>query len=260
MTVSKSDRMTVPQFRELKQADRKITVLTAYDYIGAKLVDEAGVDAVLVGDSLGNVVQGQNTTLPVTVEQMIYHAQMVKRGAKRALVIVDMPFPSSQLGPEHAVATAARILKETEADAVKVEGGKNRAKTIQAIVEAGIPVMGHCGLLPQNIKAMGTYKIQRNGEQILEDVLAVEQAGAFSIVLELIPADLAAGVTAKTMIPTIGIGAGKGCDGQVLVFHDLLGFSDRQAPKHVKPYAHLYQIALDALTQYREDVEKNVVP
>lgn len=257
MTVSKPDRMTVPQFRELKLSDRKITMLTAYDYVGAQLVDASGFDAILVGDSLGNVVQGRNTTLPVTVEQMIYHAQMVKRGTKRALVIVDMPFPSSQLGPEHAVATAARILKETEADAVKVEGGKNRAETIRAIVEAGIPVLGHCGLLPQNIKAMGTYKIQRNGEQILEDVLAVEQSGAFGTVLELIPADLAVDLTAKTAIPTIGIGAGKGCDGQVLVFHDLLGFSDRPAPKHVKPYANLYQTALDALTQYREDVERN---
>jgi len=254
------DRVTIPVFRELKHSSRKISVLTAYDFPSAKLADEAGMDAVLVGDSLANVVQGRTTTLPVTLEQMIYHAQMVRRAVKRALIVVDMPFPTCQLGPKTAIESAARVLQETEVDAVKIEGGKNRAETIRAVVEAGIPVFGHCGLLPQNIKMTGGYKIQRDGKQLLEDVLAVEQAGAFAVVLELIPDDLAKELTAATSIPTIGIGAGKHCDGQVLVFHDVLGFSDRPAPKHVKSYAKLYQIAVEALRQYRDDVETGKFP
>ena len=248
-------RMTAPGFLQKKQLGHKITVVTAYDYPSARLVDAAGMDAVLVGDSLANVVQGRNTTLPVTIEQMIYHAQMVIRAVKNALVIVDMPFPTSQSGGAVALETAARILKETEADAVKIEGGQSQAETIRTVVEAGIPVMGHCGFLPQNIRKMGGYKIQRDRQQLIDDVLAIEAAGAFAVVIELVPPELAAEISKMTAIPTIGIGAGGGCDGQVLVFHDLLGFADTPPPKHVKQYASIFDTALAALEKYKMDVE-----
>ncbi|MCL2117761.1 MAG: 3-methyl-2-oxobutanoate hydroxymethyltransferase [Planctomycetaceae bacterium] len=249
------ERMTVPGFRQKKQQGKKLTVVTAYDYPGARLVDVAGMDAILVGDSLANVVQGRNTTLPVTVEQMIYHAQMVMRAVKHALVIVDMPFPTGQLGPSAALDAAARILKETEADAVKIEGGQSRMETIRTVVEAGIPVMGHCGFLPQHIRKMGSYKIQRDRQQIINDVLALEAAGAFAVVVELVAPELAAEVSQMVTIPTIGIGAGGGCDGQVLVFHDLLGFADTPPPKHVRQYASIFDTALTALENYKNDVE-----
>ena len=252
---NRKERMAVPGFLEKKQQGQKITVVTAYDYPGACVVDAAGIDAILVGDSLANVVQGRATTLPVTLEQMIYHAQMVMHAVKKALVIVDMPFPTCQSGGVAALEAAVRILKETEADAVKIEGGQSRAETIRTVVEAGIPVMGHCGFLPQNIRMMGGYKIQRDRQQLIDDVLAVEAAGAFAVVLELIPQELAAEVSQLTSIPTIGIGAGGGCDGQVLVFHDLLGFSDTPPPKHVKQYASIFEIALAALAKYKNDVE-----
>ncbi len=248
-------RMTAPKFQAKKQLGKKLTVVTAYDYPSARVVDAAGIDAILVGDSLGNVVQGRNTTLPVTMEEMIYHAQMVMRAVKNALVIVDMPFPSCQMGEIAAIEAAARILKATEADAVKIEGGQSRIETIRAVVEAGIPVMGHCGLLPQNIRKMGGYKIQRDRQQLVDDVLAVEAAGVFAVVLELIPPELAAEVSQMTAVPTIGIGAGGGCDGQVLVFHDLLGFSENPPPKHVRQYASIYETALSALEKYKNEVE-----
>lgn len=248
-------RMTAPKFQAKKQLGKKLTVVTAYDYPSARVVDAAGIDAILVGDSLGNVVQGRNTTLPVTMEEMIYHAQMVMRAVKNALVIVDMPFPSCQTGENAAIEAAARILKATEADAVKIEGGQSRIETIRAVVEAGIPVMGHCGLLPQNIRKMGGYKIQRDRQQLVDDVLAVEAAGVFAVVLELIPPELAAEVSQMTAVPTIGIGAGGGCDGQVLVFHDLLGFSENPPPKHVRQYASIYETALSALEKYKNEVE-----
>ena len=251
----RSGRLTAPRFQSKKQSGKKLTVVTAYDYPSARLVDEAGIDAILVGDSLGNVVQGRNTTLPVTIEQMIYHAQMVMRAVKNALVVVDMPFPTCQMGEIAAIEAAARILKETEADAVKIEGGQSRIETVRAVVEAGIPVMGHCGVLPQNIRKMGGFKIQRDRQQLVDDVLGIEAAGAFAVVLELVPPELAAEVSQMTTIPTIGIGAGGGCDGQVLVFHDLLGFSDALPPKHVKQYASIYETALNALQNYKNDVE-----
>ena len=250
--------MTAPKFQNKKQSGKKLTVVTAYDYPSAKLVDAAGIDAILVGDSLGNVVQGRNTTLPVTIEQMIYHAQMVMRAVKNAMVIVDMPFPTCQMGENVAIEAAARILKETEADAVKIEGGQNRIETIRALVEAGIPVMGHCGLLPQNIRKMGGFRIQRDRQQLVDDVLSVEAAGVFAVVLELVPPELAIEVSQMAAIPTIGIGAGGGCDGQVLVFHDLLGFSETTPPKHVKQYASIYETALKALEQYKNDVENGI--
>ncbi|MCL2622564.1 MAG: 3-methyl-2-oxobutanoate hydroxymethyltransferase [Planctomycetaceae bacterium] len=252
------ERMTVPKFLQKKQLGKKITVVTAYDYPGARLVDAAGIDAILVGDSLANVVQGRSTTLPVTIEQMIYHAQMVVRAVKNAMVIVDMPFPTSQSGGAATLDAAARIFKETEADAVKIEGGQSRAKTIRTVVEAGIPVMGHCGFLPQSIRKMGGYKIQRDRQQLIDDVSAVEAAGAFAVVLELIPPEWGTEISKMIAIPTIGIGAGGGCDGQVLVFHDLLGFSDTPPPKHVKQYASIYEIALAALEQYKNDVENSL--
>ena len=249
------ERMTVPKFLGMKQPGKKITVVTAYDYPSARAVDAAGIDAILVGDSLANVVQGRTTTLPVTLEQMIYHALLVMRAVNHALVIVDMPFPASQSGGSAAREAAARILKETEADAVKIEGGQSRAETIRTVVEAGIPVMGHCGFLPQNIRKTGGYKIQRDRRQLIDDVLAVEAAGAFAVVLELVAPELAAEVSQLTGIPTIGIGAGGDCDGQVLVFHDLLGFADTPPPKHVKQYASLYEIALTALEKFKNEVE-----
>jgi 3-methyl-2-oxobutanoate hydroxymethyltransferase len=249
------ERMTAPGFLKKKQLGKKLTVVTAYDYPGARLVDAAGMDAILVGDSLANVVQGRNTTLPVTMEQMIYHAQMVMRAVRHAMVIVDMPFPTSQSGGTAALEAAARILQETEADAVKIEGGQSRLETIRTVVDAGIPVMGHCGFLPQSIRKMGGYKIQRDRQQLIDDVLAVESAGVFAVVLELVPPELASEISRMTTVPTIGIGAGGGCDGQVLVFHDLLGFSDALPPKHVKQYASIFETALSALEQFKRDVE-----
>ena len=236
-------------------------VLTAYDFPSAAILDACGVDAILVGDSLGNVVQGRQTTLPVTLDQIIYHAEMVARAASRALVIVDLPFPFCQLGPKTATKAAARILKETQADAVKIEGGANRAATIAAVVEAGIPVIGHCGLLPQDVHRLGGYVVQRDQDRLLADVAAVEVTGAFGVVLECVTADIAAKATRKTGIPTIGIGAGSHCDGQVLVFHDLLGFSaDAKVPRHVKRYADLRQTIGDAVKQYVEEVQNGTFP
>ncbi len=255
-------KLTPPQFRDLKNR-RKIVMLTAYDYPGAALADQAGVDVILVGDSLGNVVQGKATTLPVTLKQIIYHAEMVTRAVSNAMVAVDLPFPFCQLGPKAALRAATKILKETLADAVKIEGGADRAPTIAAVVAAGIPVIGHCGLLPQNVRKMGGFTVQRNREQLLADVAAVEDAGAIGIVLECMPAPIAAEATRSISIPTIGIGAGPDCDGQVLVFHDMLGFTASETtkiPKHVKKYADLRRIVGDAISAYADDVRNKTFP
>ena len=255
-------KLTPPKFRELK-GTRKIVMLTAYDFPSAAILDACGVDAVLVGDSLGNVVQGRKTTLPVTLEQVIYHAEMVVRAVSEALVIVDIPFPFCQLGPKAATKAAARILKETQADAVKIEGGADRAGTIAAVTAAGIPVIGHCGLLPQDVRKLGEFAVQRDRERILADAAAVESAGAFGIVLECMTTDIAAEATRLAGIPTIGIGAGPHCDGQVLVFHDLLGFSpgkNAKVPRHTKRYADLRQTIEDAAKQYAKDVQNGVFP
>ncbi len=214
-------QLTAPQFTALKAAGRKISMLTAYDFATAQLVDAAGVEGILVGDSLAMVVQGRENTLPVTLDQMIYHAEMVGRAVRRALVVVDLPFPSFHLGIHRAIESAARILKETRCQAVKLEGGVEQAEVIEGLVRAGIPVMAHCGLCPQSVHALGGYRMQRDEDRLLDDALAAQQAGAFAVVLECIPAAAAARITAKLQIPTIGIGAGAGCDGQVLVFHDL---------------------------------------
>jgi 3-methyl-2-oxobutanoate hydroxymethyltransferase len=252
--------VTVPRFVALKAAGRKITVLTAYDYPTAALVDSTGIEGIIVGDSLSMVVQGHGNTLPVTLDQMIYHAEMVGRAIRHALVIVDMPFPTCYLGVQQAIAAAGRILKETRCQAVKVESGLDQAEVIAGLVSAGIPVMAHSGLRPQGVHQLGGYSIQRDRERLLAEAKAAEQAGAFAIVLECIPQDLAAETTAAIRIPTIGIGAGAGCDGQVLVFHDLLGITQGRVPRHVRQYAELGKAITDAVTRYRDDVRAGTFP
>ncbi|MEN6497836.1 MAG: 3-methyl-2-oxobutanoate hydroxymethyltransferase [Thermoguttaceae bacterium] len=258
--ISEQGRITVPKFMAMKAAGQKITMLTAYDYTMARLVDSTGIEGILVGDSLGMVIQGHATTLPVTLDQTIYHAEMVGRAVEHALTVVDMPFPTFQLGPQKAIESAARILKETSCQAVKLEGGTDQADVIAALVGAGIPVMAHCGLRPQNVHQLGGYRVQRDRERLTADALAAEQAGAFALLLECIPAELAAQITAAVKIPTIGIGAGAGCDGQILVFHDLLGLGTGRVPRHVKVYAELGRLATEAITQYRDEVRQQVFP
>ncbi len=252
--------LTVPRFTALKSQGRKISMLTAYDYTMARLLDEAGVDALLIGDSLAMVVQGHDTTLPVTLDEMIYHARLVGRAVRRALTIVDLPFPTYHLGETAAVEAAARVLKETNCQAVKLEGGSDQAEVIAALVRAGIPVMAHCGLRPQNVRVLGGYRVQRQQEALVADAKAAEQAGAFGVVLECIPADVARRITAELNIPTIGIGAGNGCDGQVLVVNDLLGLTVGFTPRFVKAYADLGNTIQDAVRRYCEEVQSGQFP
>lgn len=253
--------ITVPRFTRLKQSGRKIVMITAYDYPSAALADMAGVDGILVGDSLGMVVQGRPTTLPVTLEQMIYHAEMVARAASRALVVVDLPFLTYQTGIRDAINNAGRILKETQAQAVKLEGGQDQAELIAALTAAGIPVLAHLGLRPQAIRASGGYRVERDRERLLADADAVQQAGAFAVILECTPAAIAAELTTRLNIPTIGIGAGPSCDGQILVFHDLLGYSPQpRRPKHAKQYAELGRVIQEAIKQYIEEVQTGRFP
>jgi 3-methyl-2-oxobutanoate hydroxymethyltransferase len=255
-----SAAVTLPDFTRWKQQGRKISVLTAYDYTTARLLDGAGVDCLLVGDTLGMVVQGWETTLRVTVDQMVYHAEMVARAARRALVIADLPFLSYQVSPEQAILSAGRFLKETRCQAVKLEGGRRMAATIAALVEAEIPIMGHVGLTPQSVRRIGGYKVQRNGDVIVADAEAVAEAGAFAIVLECVPADIAARITESLPIPTIGIGAGPYCDGQVLVSADLLGLFDEFRPKFVRRYADLGSQIKKAAAAYVADVTSGKFP
>lgn len=244
----------------MKSEGRKLTVLTAYDYTMAGLVDAAGVEGILVGDSLSMVVQGRQNTLPVSLDEMIYHAEMVGRAVRRALVIVDMPFPSHLLGPHKAIENAGRILKETHCQAVKLEGGVEQAETIAALTSAGIPVMAHVGLRPQSVHQLGGYHVQRDEEQLLVDATAAEQAGAFAVVLECLPAQAAANITSKLAIPTIGIGAGAECDGQVLVINDLLGIHSGYVPKFVKAYANMGEEIVRAVGQFRDEVRDGDFP
>jgi 3-methyl-2-oxobutanoate hydroxymethyltransferase len=253
-------QITVPEFTAMKGAGRKITVLTAYDYPTAKLVDSAEIEGVLVGDSLSMVVQGHANTLPVTLDEMIYHAEMVGRAVRHALVIVDMPFPSFHLGKYKAVENAGRVLKETRCQAVKLEGGVDQAEVIAALVSAGIPVMAHCGLRPQSVHQLGSFRVQRDEEQLLTDATAAQQAGAFAVVLECIPSAAARHITAQLSIPTIGIGAGADCDGQVLVFHDLLGMLPDRTPRHAKAYADLGNTIVDAVSRFRDEVRGGSFP
>lgn len=255
-----SARMTVPKFVACKSRGERLTMLTAYDYPTAKLLDESGVDAILVGDSLAMVVQGHTTTLPVTLDEMIYHARMVSRAVSRALIIVDLPFPSNHLGVHTVVEHAGRILKETEAQAVKLEGGAEQAQVIDALVRAGIPVMAHVGLRPQSVHTMGGFRVQRQEEALIADAQAAEAAGAFGIVLECIPSPIAAKLTSMLRIPTIGIGAGVECDGQVLVLHDLLGFQSAHRPRFVKAYANLDQTIREAVNGYVTEVRERKFP
>ena len=248
--------------------DRKgtlpVSMLTAYDYNTARAIDEAGIDMILVGDSLGNVMLGYENTLAVTVDDMIHHGKAVCRGAKEAFVVIDMPFMSYQASVEDAVRNAGRIVKETDCQAVKLEGGVEYADRIRAIVAAGIPVVAHIGLTPQSVNALGGYKVQgkslEQAHKLLEDAKAVEEAGAFAITLECVPAELAAMITKQTKALTIGIGGGSDCDGQVLVYQDMLGYTDGFTPKFVKKYADVHSVMLEAFRQYKADVEQRAFP
>ena len=257
-------KVTVRTLRAKKRRGEPITMMTAYDYPSAVAVDAAGIDVILVGDSLGMVVLGYDTTLPVTMEDMLHHAKAVARGAKYAMLVGDMPFMSYQVSMEEAVRNAGRFLQEAGMDAVKLEGGRERVETIRAIVSAGIPVMGHIGLTPQSVHQLGGFRAQgktaQAAKRLVEDALILQDAGCFSLVLESVPAQLAGLITEKLDIPTIGIGAGPHCDGQVLVFHDLLGLFDRFTPRFVKQYAQLHAIIHEALVAYKEDVEQRRFP
>ncbi len=255
--------MTIPEFQRHKRDHKKLVVVTAYDALFTRIIEQAGIETILVGDSLGVVVQGKRDTLSVTMEDMLYHTELVAGAAQRALVIGDMPFLSYQVSVEEAVRNAGRFLKAGAA-AVKLEGGAAVADRVAAMTRFGIPVMGHLGMTPQSVHQYGGYKLQGKGgdhaEVLIEDAKALEAAGAFAIVLEAIPANLAKTITDALTIPTIGIGAGPHCDGQVLVLHDLLGLFDEFVPKFVKAYAHLKADALQALRRYREEVEHGKFP
>lgn len=257
-------KMTVPEVRSMKERGEKLVCLTAYDYCFARILDQAGIDLLLVGDSLGSVVQGHDTTLPVTVEDIIYHTRAVIRGRRRALVVSDMPFMSFQLGVDEAKRNAGRLIQEGGAESVKLEGGVAQAATIEGLVKMGIPVMGHVGLTPQSVHQFGGYRIQGRGEAdaraILDDALAVEQSGAFAVVLEGIPVQLAGEITQRLSIPTVGIGAGMHCDGQILVVHDMLGLFDDFTPKFVKQYADLKGTIGGAVQSYVEEVRTKAFP
>lgn len=248
----------------MKERQEKITVLTAYDYPFAKLMDEAGIDVILVGDSVGSVFSGYDNTLPVTLEEMIYHTRAVVRGSRQALIVTDMPFMSYQVDVREARANAGRLIKEAGAQAVKLEGGEHMAETIRAIVDIDIPVVGHIGLTPQSVHRMGGFRVQGREEEqarkIIADAKAVESAGAFAMVLEGIPRDLARQVTAAVSIPTIGIGAGVDCDGQVLVIHDILGLCDKYSPKFVKRYADVSGTIAQGIEAYINDVKEQNFP
>lgn len=262
--MSQPDRLRIPDLHRKKKRGQKISMLTAYDATMARLLDRAGVDALLVGDSLGMVILGHDTTIPVTLDAMIHHARAVARGAERAFVIADMPFLSWQASEADAVRNAGRLMQEGGVSAVKIEGGFHAADTIHRLVEIGIPVMAHIGLAPQAVHQLGGYRIagrtQDEADRLIEDALALEHAGAFAIVLECIPAEVAAAVTAKLAIPTIGIGAGPDCDGQVLVSYDAFGLYDRIAPKFVKQYAHLGEEMTSAAKKYIAEVEHGEFP
>lgn len=261
-------KVTVPEILRRKGGSDPIVALTAYDFPFGRIADAAGVDVLLVGDSLGMVVQGMETTLPVTMDEMIYHCRMVARARRRALLVGDLPFLSYQVSPTDAVANAGRLIKDGGAEAVKLEGGVAMADTIRAIASVDIPVMGHIGLTPQSVHRMGGHKVQgqRRGERpgqrdrVIDDALAVEDAGAFAVVLEGMPLDLAAEITGRLTIPTIGIGAGPHCDGQILVLHDVLGLSERFVPKFAKRYAELWSAASDAIGAYAREVRSGMFP
>ncbi len=255
---------TVVTFRQAKEKGEKLTMLTAYDYSTAKLMDEAGVNSILVGDSLGNVILGYEDTISVTMEDMIHHGAAVARGAQNALVVIDMPFMSYQTSVYDALVNAGRLMKEGRADAVKLEGGKEVCPQIRAIVDAGIPVCAHIGLTPQSINAFGGFRVQGKSEsaaqKLVEDARAVEEAGAFAVVIEGVPRKIADFITEQLTIPTIGIGAGNGCDGQVLVYQDMLGMFSDFTPKFVKRFANVGDVMKEAFRTYIEEVKSGVFP
>jgi 3-methyl-2-oxobutanoate hydroxymethyltransferase len=257
-------RVTVNKIKEMKPKGEKIVMLTAYDYVTARIIDAAGVHLILVGDTLGMVVLGYKTTIPVTIEEMLHHTKAVVRGTENALVVGDMPFMTYQVSTEEAIRNAGRFLQETGCQAVKLEGGVTMADKVKRIVDCGIPVMGHIGLTPQSINQFGGHKIQGKtveaARKLLDDARALEQAGAFSLVIETVPAPLAALITKEINIPTIGIGAGAGCDGQVQVINDILGSYTGYIPKHAKQYVKLIDVISDAVSQYRDEVATGKFP
>ncbi len=257
-------KVTLAELQGKKEAGEKITMMTAYDYPGAQLVDQAGIDTVLVGDSLGMVVLGYDSTVPVTVDEMIHHCKAVRRGTEGAFIIGDLPFMSYHVSVEQAVENAGRFVKEAGCDAVKLEGGSEMAPVVEAVVRAGIPVCAHIGLTPQTATMLGGFRVQgkdaESGRTMVRSAKDLEEAGAFMIVMECIPDLLAARITRELRIPTIGIGAGIDCDGQVLVYHDLVGLFERFTPKFVKRYTNLAPLIRDALVQYKTEVEQGVFP
>ena len=252
--------VTITTLHKMKERGERISMLTAYDFTLATLLDQAGVDVLLVGDSLGMVVQGHKTTIPVTLRDMIYHGEMVARAAQRALVVVDLPFPHGQLGINKTLTVAAKIMKRTGCQAVKLEGGAEQAATIAALVNAGIPVIAHVGLRPQSVHALGGYKVQRDAERLERDARAAQEAGAFSILMECVPQELAKQITASSSVPTIGIGAGPHCDGQVLVTHDMLGLTVGRVPKFVRPLANLAEQIQMATQSFNAAVREGSFP
>jgi len=266
MSVAKKDykRITTKSLIEMKSNGEKISMLTAYDYTMAKIVDTAGIDVILVGDSASNVMAGHETTLPITLDQMIYHASSVVRAVERALVVVDLPFGSYQSDPKEALRSAIRIMKESGGHAVKLEGGKEIKDSIKKILNAGIPVMGHLGLTPQSIYKFGTYTVrakeEEEAEKLMEDAKLLEKLGCFAIVIEKVPADLAEKVAKSISIPVIGIGAGGGVDGQVLVIHDMLGMNNEFSPRFLRRYMNLYEGMTSAISQYVADVKSSDFP
>lgn len=263
-TVDNTRKVTTIRLSEMKQRSEKIAMLTAYDYSMAKLIDEAGMDVILVGDSASNVMAGNMTTLPITLDQMIYHAKSVIKGVQRALVVCDLPFGSYQGNPMEALASAIRIMKESHAEAVKMEGGSEIRESIERIISAGIPVMGHLGLTPQSINKFGTYAVrakdEAEAEKLLSDAKMLQEIGCFAVVLEKIPAQLAKRVAETLDIPVIGIGAGGGVDGQVLVMHDMLGINKGFSPKFLRRYANLSSVINDAVSRYIDDVKTSDFP
>lgn len=262
--MARSNRITTNQIKAMKRRGERIVMLTAYDYPSARLVEQAGVPMILVGDTLGMVVLGYETTVPVTMDDMLHHVKAVVRGTERALIVADMPFMSYQPGPDEALRNAGRFLQEGGAQAVKLEGGVAVAETVRRITDAGIPVMGHIGLTPQAVHQFGGWKVQGKTPQaavrLMNDALALERAGAFAVVLELVPAPLASLITKRLRIPTIGIGAGPGCDGQVQVYHDLLGLFEGFIPKHTRRYAELGDTIREAIAAYVADVREGRFP
>lgn len=266
MSVAKKGirKVTTHQLQEMKSRDEKISMLTAYDYSYAKIIDDAGIDVILVGDSASNVMAGHDSTLPITLDQMIYHAQSVVRASSRALIVVDLPFGSYQGNSSEALRSAIRIMKESGAHAVKMEGGSEIIESVKRILSAGIPVMGHLGLTPQSIYKFGTYTVrakeEEEAEKLKQDALLLEETGCFSIVLEKIPAKLATAVSKSLTIPTIGIGAGSGVDGQVLVLHDMLGVTHEFSPRFLRRYLNLYDEIKGAVNEYIKDVKSKDFP